>query len=273
MGRVYCSADWHGNKTAFQVFDFLQPDDVLYFLGDSTDRGEYGIELFTLLMNDPRVIMIKGNHDEFLEDGIKAINYDEAECEGLPQPGDRSKFDLSLWAYNGGEFTYDKVWQLTKEERLAILKCIKEMPLQKTYYSKKTGNTIILEHAGYSPFVPPHRSHDPLWDRQHFYDAWNEGWAIKGRNPDKTYIVHGHTPVQYLQFERGYIDKEPLTKEELKYKEEFEYDLPTEYKPTILKYCGGHKIDIDMCSITSNRIALLDLDTFEEIYFDRKEEE
>ena len=273
MGRVFATADWHGNKTAFQVFDFLQPDDVLYFLGDATDRGEYGIELFTLLMNDPRVIMIKGNHDEFLEEGIKVINYDEAESEGLPCPGDRPRFDLGLWIYNGGEFTYDKAWHLTREERFAILKCIKKMTLQKTYYSEKTGNTIILEHAGYSPFVRPCRPHDPLWDRKHFYDAWNEGWAIKDKNPDKTYIIHGHTPVQYLQFERGYIDKEPLTKEELKYKEEFEYDLPTEYKPTILKYCGGHKIDIDMCSITSNRIALLDLDTFEEIYFDRKEEE
>ena len=39
-------------------------------------------------------------------------------------------------------------------------------------------------------------------------------------------------------------------------------------KPNIIRYCDGHKFDIDMCTVVSGRIALLDLDTFEEIYID-----
>lgn len=70
-----------------------------------------------------------------------------------------------------------------------------------------------------------------------------------------------HTPVQYLKFEFGYYDNDkviwtPLNKEELK------------EKPEIIKYCDGHKIDIDLGSVNSKRTALLDLDTLEPIYFD-----
>ena len=43
-------------------------------------------------------------------------------------------------------------------------------------------------------------------------------------------------------------------------------------KPKIIRYCSGHKFDIDMCTISTNRVMLLDLDTFEEIYFDVQEE-
>ena len=43
-----------------------------------------------------------------------------------------------------------------------------------------------------------------------------------------------------------------------------------DWKPTIVRYCDGHKFDIDMGTIASDRIALLDLDTFEEYYFDKE---
>ena len=41
-------------------------------------------------------------------------------------------------------------------------------------------------------------------------------------------------------------------------------------KPEVIRYCDGHKFDIDMCTIASERIALIDLDTFEIKYFDKK---
>ena len=83
------------------------------------------------------------------------------------------------------------------------------------------------------------------------------------------YLVHGHTPVQYLKFDYGYNGQEPLSKEDLKFKRT--WDLNAIYKPEVIRYCDGHKFDIDMCTIVSGRIALLDLDTFEVIYFDEGE--
>ena len=269
---VYASSDWHGClDPAQKVLDFLKPNDTLYFLGDAADRGPDGVKIISLLMNDPRVIMIKGNHDELMQLGINQINYDNAEINGEPMPHNDPKFDIFWWQYsNGGIDTYNDLQKLTKVERLTIKHFLKNLPLQLEYHSPK-GHTVILEHAGFSPFDTPHRSHDPLWNRYHFGDPWNKGWNTERNNPDITYLVHGHTPVQFLKYSFGYIDQKPLTKEEIINKKAFLADEKEIFKPTILRYCEGHKFDIDMCTITSDRIALLNLDTFEEIYFDKGE--
>ena len=67
MGRVFASSDWHGClDPAQKVLDFLQPDDKLYFIGDAIDRGPHGYQIMTKLLYDPRVIYIKGNHEEMM---------------------------------------------------------------------------------------------------------------------------------------------------------------------------------------------------------------
>ena len=65
-----------------------------------------------------------------------------------------------------------------------------------------------------------------------------------------TYVIHGHTPVQFL-----------LTKEEVTNKENI-------YQPLVKEYADGHKIDIDLGTPTSNRACLLNIENFEKIYFD-----
>ena len=269
MGRVFATTDWHGNwAVAQKVFDFLQPDDILYYLGDATDRGENGVKILQAMMNNPRIFYIKGNHDEFVELGIEKINYEEDECNGasdLPIRREAERFDLIWWeTMNGGKWTHSDLWKLTKVKRMKIHAYIANAATEVRYPSKK--GTIILEHAGYTPGRKEKnkwgKGHDPLWDREHFEQKWNE------EEYPHTYVVHGHTPVQYLKWDFGYIDKPPLTQKDMIYKRQFAYDEPTDYRPTILHYCNGHKIDLDMCTITSNRVALLDLDTFEEYYFD-----
>jgi hypothetical protein len=44
-----------------------------------------------------------------------------------------------------------------------------------------------------------------------------------------------------------------------------------DWKPEVIRYCDGHKFCIDMCTVASDRVALLDLDTFEVKYFDGDE--
>ena len=126
-----------------------------------------------------------------------------------------------------------------------------------------------MEHAGYTPFDVPHRSHDPLWDREHFYDKWDTGFERDGLDPENTYLVHGHTPVQYLRLMYGYNGMEPFTENEIKHKRDWYWDGNEKVIiPEVIRYTDGHKFDIDCCTIVSGRIALLDLDTFEVIYFD-----
>jgi len=262
-GKVYCSSDWHGCwDVAKKVLDYLQPEDTLYYLGDATDRGESGVKIFQALMTRPNTFYIKGNHDEMMADAIPFV---WAEIENINYYGGHQ---YGLWYQNGGDKTAQDFWKMTKEEVYAIKEAVDKMPTELRYKSPK-GHTIIMEHAGYTPFDIPHRSHDPLWDRDHFYDRWSSGSGASEMVRD-TYLIHGHTPVQYLKFMYGYNGEQPLTKEEMEQKQEWlhSHKMEFDWKPTILRYCDRHKFCVDLCTIVSNRIALLDLDTFEAIYFD-----
>ena len=254
---VYAIADLHGCGTvAKKVLDYLKPDDTLYFLGDCCDRGPDGVELFKILTKRPKTIFIKGNHEEMLSLAIPYI-VDDYDFE--------KKYYIH-WISNGGDKTLLAIDSLSTQEVLKIKRIIDKMPTRK-FYKSPLGHTVILEHAGFSPFVVPHRTHDPLWDRLHFNDKWFGGYDYRGLDPKTTYLVHGHTPVQYLQFEFGYRDQPPKTKEDLLIRQM--WDSPEiDWKPEIIRYCNGHKFDIDCCTVVSNRIALLNLDTFEVIYFD-----
>lgn len=262
--RVFASSDWHGCwDVAKKVLDYLQPEDTLYYLGDATDRGESGVKTFQALVTRHNTFYIKGNHDQMMADAIPFV---WGEIEDINYYGG---YGYSLWYQNGGDKTSKDFWNMTKEEVYAIKDAVDKMPTELKYKSPK-GHTVIMEHAGYTPFDIPHRSHDPLWDREHFDDRWVSGCGASEIARD-TYLVHGHTPVQYLKYTYGYNGQESLTKEEKKYKYTWYLDgselIPA---PTIIRYCDGHKFDIDMCTIASDRIALLDLDTFEEIYFDKE---
>lgn len=244
MGRVYASSDWHGcAEPAKKLMSYLKEDDKLYFLGDAIDRGKDGIELFDLLVNDPRVVYIKGNHEQLMLNALEDLDSDSD--------------TWYLWYCNGGFVTFDA---MDKSNVNYYRNHLKKMITQDTYISK-TGNKIILDHAGFTvnkelnDFYAP----EPLWDRSHFHQEWS-----RLPQDQNTYVVHGHTPVPYLQFTFGYAGQE---KEEIKRNIDYDWAKDENYNAEIITYCDGHKIDIDLCTIVTNKVALLDLDTFEVLYF------
>ena len=61
----YCFTDLHGMYNLWQqIRDYASPTDKLYFLGDAMDRGPHGIKILKELLADPRVVFIKGNHED-----------------------------------------------------------------------------------------------------------------------------------------------------------------------------------------------------------------
>lgn len=94
-----------------------------------------------------------------------------------------------------------------------------------------TYENIILSHAGFNSV--PTDNYDYLWDRTHI--------DIAPESNDKV-IVHGHTPCVYL------------------------LDNWTPEDGTIW-YANNQKVDIDMGTVSSNCICLLNLDTFDEEIF------
>ena len=260
-GKVYATGDWHGcADPALKVLDFLKPEDTLIFLGDAMDRGDDGYKLMIALMSDPRVIYLKGNHEAMMAAAIDEI-WNE-------KPGMSS----GHWYQNGGARTLEAMETLSVEVINGLISKLNRLP-DEVVYQSSAGHTVICEHAGYSPFDMPHRSHDPQWDREHFHDTWDGGFTRNIGSAESTYLVHGHTPVQYLQYDYGYAGQPPMTKEDMWAKRHILYATEQWPVPEVIRYYDGHKFDIDMCTIATDRIALLDLDTFETTYFDTDKKE
>ena len=73
---IYVMSDIHGNAIRFnsimEQID-LQPEDMLYVLGDVVDRYPDGIRILRMLMSMPNVKMILGNHEYMMLDVMDRI--------------------------------------------------------------------------------------------------------------------------------------------------------------------------------------------------------
>jgi hypothetical protein len=235
MNKTYAFSDIHGNyKLWEQIKNYCDETDTIYFLGDAIDRGEDGIKIFNELFFDKRVKMIKGNHEDML-----------ATC--VPEFIEGTMWNYGWWASNGGRPTWEALEKCSDDSKMWYVHIINSLPTY-MWYNSPHGHRILLTHAGTDlRWTEKERAmfiDEPyLWDRKHFSSPHPPSMP-------NVYQVHGHTPTIFLAEELGLSD---------------------EAGAAIISYCGGHKIDIDCCTIISRKVALLDLDTFEPIYFTEKE--
>ena len=228
---TYAFTDLHGQYELWrQIKEFCQPDDKLYFLGDAADRGSDGVRIMVELLSDPRVTYLKGNHEFFIENFFFNNTTEET---------------LKMWTKNGGEPTQKALVNLPGEELDTLINQIKDLPYTATYINKKH-KVIFMSHSGYYVDLSSVSKLDRnqyklklLQDRDHI------GCPNNSKPKYIDYIVHGHTPVQYIQEMIG---------------------LPKTLPLSPLGYDNG-KIGLDLCSIASDTAALLNLDTFESILF------
>lgn len=151
------------------------------------------------------------------------------------------QYDEKIIKYNGGWKTLQDFKALPHDQQEDLKKKISELPIVCIWFNQEQTKRVFLCHAGchgsmLHTWDDRKHFHKYVWDRGHITETdWNELFF------PNVYIVHGHTPVQTINPEHG---------------------------AKILRYCNEHKIDIDLGTPSSNRVALLDLDTFEPIYFD-----
>lgn len=231
---VYACSDLHDQYNLWmQIQKYCKPDDKIYFLGDAIDRGQDYLQTILSLLKDERVIYIKGNHEEMMETAIK---------EGIID--NYITNNSIIWMQNGGYYSLEGLRKLSTEKFNFLYKRLQQMPY-KTIYKNKNGINIHLSHAG-ETLGRILSNEQYIWDRKHIKDDLD---VIKYQND---IVVHGHTPVQYLcDFNKNISEN-------------------FSYNPEIVKYAHQHKIDIDLGSFSSNKVALLDLDTLEPIYFYNK---
>jgi calcineurin-like phosphoesterase family protein len=240
MKHTYAFSDAHGCWEPFQqLLNFIGPEDTVYCLGDCGDRGDEGWRIIDYVLQDPRFIYLKGNHEDMLVKAMDAYFYFYATepNRDMANVAFTMNRDYNLLRMNGGDKTFED-W---KGSDAAGLKhtLLKNLPLEKIYLNKQ-GQKVILTHSGYTLHLnTPIEEHDYIWNRYHFNQKWDDNF------PDVV-MVHGHTPVIYM--------------------DEFLKDCPKEIDGA-LWYCDNHKVDIDMCTVVTGKICLLDLDTWEQHIF------
>ena len=249
--KFLAGADWHGCMWVWEkVKKILKKDDVLFYLGDAADRGPDGWELFKQLIDDPRVIYIKGNHDDFMYQNLGNINLKNYDPDAFYWDG-----HVDLWYYNGGEPTYTAFFKdkLPIEKKMEYVKEIAKMPLY-IEFTNTYGNKILLSHSGDGDFENLEATDEEhwLWDRTHWMFA--DSWFGK----DNEYIIHGHTPIELMiERQEEYANWYEGTDKEVK--------MPMYNGHGAYFYGQGHKICIDTGAVWNNEAVLLNLDTWEEI--------
>ena len=238
----YAFSDLHGNYDLWKkICARTQPDDELYCLGDIIDRGNSGYKICLEMMKRPHMHFIKGNHEMMAVNALPWLLKNEYHMR-----------DVDMWLWNGGGKTWDEIelinFDLSHpkfEKRVwKLIDWFREMATQIDIVNAK-GQNVVLSHAGFTPEIWD----EVGWDRNHFWDEWPKDY-------ENTYIIHGHTPVQYLApaLEQGRIDAR--------------IKIDRKAAPAVIEYANGHKIDIDLGTIISNRIALINLDTLEVTYIE-----
>lgn len=155
-----------------------------------------------------------------------------------------------FWFADGGRPTWDSL-SLWSDDFLAdLVKKLNNLPEYINYTSTK-GQKIFLSHAGTNidkskeEMKIIEKTELPyLWGRNHIFEDWN-----KTKEYENWYIIHGHSPVQWVSSVLGQTAK-----------------------AEILTYADGHKIDLDLNSVNSGKAALFDLDEMkvEKYFYDRK---
>lgn len=179
---IYVMFDIHGNAIRFnsimEQID-LQPEDMLYVLGDVVDRYPDGIIILRMLMSMPNVKMILGNHEYMMLDVMDRI--DEASRE-YPRA-------LKLWYRNGGLVTHNYLKHIRKE----VFDYLYSLPTNIDI--EVNGQAYTLVHGGAVALYPEYMYH---YDSQEEYAVWHRmhynSQEIEGR-----IIIFGHTPTSEYQ--------------------------------------------------------------------------
>ena len=256
---TFAFSDLHAQYNLWkQIKDYIKPEDTVYCLGDCVDRGDVGLEILNEVMETPNIILLRGNHEDFINSiGSEIVsymkyNFDENINQIFP--------NVYLWRANGADKTIEAFKELSQKEKICLIEKIKKLPTH-AEYTNSNGDIIYLCHAGRQPDTAEiqdmHKGDIPMnnyiWDRDHLMEShWN--------GKDNEYCVHGHTPAIYMRY---YVNMNPSLNFPI-------YTNANIESAEIVKYCDNHKINIDLGSFETHKACLLNLDTFEPIYFKDK---
>lgn len=136
-------------------------NDELYILGDVIDRNPDGIRILKMIMGQPNIHLLLGNHEYMM---LQLLTMDIEE--------NRSAYlDLySLWCfYNGGQVTYEAYLKESPETQNRILEYLRNLPIEAEVCVN--GRNTLLVHASPTSLYPgplldmPNETSFAVWNR------------------------------------------------------------------------------------------------------------
>lgn len=187
----YLVSDLHGFFDSFcdllQLINFGK-EDTLYILGDVIDRGPQPVALLQLIMSEPNMHLLLGNHEDmllgFLHDGV-----------------------LARWMRNGGGVTLNQWQRLTGPLQLELTDFLRSCPL---YLLR---NQYLLVHSGLH-VADGMRAENPatvlalqeknqlIWSREEFFNRPALSQVV---------TIFGHTSTGRIRALRGLPEEVPFT--------------------------------------------------------------
>lgn len=195
-GNIYLISDIHGCLNTFNAllkkikFD---SEDLLICLGDVIDRGKYGLELLNIFMDNPNMILIKGNHEYFMELFLKG------------------ELNFRDWNNFDGGPTLSALYTEMQENELAAAKYLSFLKSLPLYYQI---DKYTLSHSGLSKMVKPIYTNDgkidvvrtieEQYDLNAFifmcsFDLHKLDLLTKNRKVLNTHWIVGHKPTSLIR--------------------------------------------------------------------------
>lgn len=251
MHDIFFFTDVHGNyelyKTAIEYCNKQDSEAMIVYGGDACDRNPDGYKIMQELLDNPKVVYLKGNHEDmFVQAARFIINNYKDKLE--PQIIKDYLYDayvtapqIRLSIYNGGFDTLAD-WMLDGMPNNFVSQ-IDKLPL--TFST----DTIDFCHAGTIPKVFNRVAQDEyegeipdkedteliLWDR----NMLGYGWA-----PNRI-CVYGHTPTPYLPTK--YYEKN----------KSLPNAHPCKYIGNLDERLNGAKIAMDVGTASSGKLYVL----------------
>ena len=273
MHDTFFFTDIHGNLNLYNsIMKYINEQDseaCIVYGGDACDRGDNGLAIITSLLNDPRVVYIKGNHEDMFIDSAetmypiitKRTDIDWSSREQTKAAISKmALIDGNIYNHvaNGGLETLIS-WICDYNYDMEIINNLKNLPLIFSYenldFCHAGGTPQTFERISKAYYNKIHvnqrdKTH-VLWDRSSFKIGWT---------PNRM-CVHGHTPTPFLP--KHYLD------------EDIKNGMihPITYYGNFYKNLSGGKIDMDTGTANTGIIYLLNCTTMEMHKFkDNKEE-
>ena len=190
---IYAMSDPHGEYEKYIAMlkeIKFSDDDMLYVLGDVSDRGPDTAKIILHIMAHKNIVHIKGNHEDMA-------------CKHLPlllKEFEKKPLDifelysrsLYSWFINGGNATVVSIFEHPAEVRTEILEHLNNLP----YYCEIQVNNInyVLVHAG----LGDNYNGEPLSSISNRDLTWSMPDYDGAYFDEKTKLVVGHTPTFML---------------------------------------------------------------------------